>query len=994
MYQPVANSDFRDDLSSTNLSQPLHARRSSSNYLLSTENRRQLRAAEVSRLRHDEPPAPTSGESTPALELKAPKARKERISACDHDDPGENQTILPRKQYNIFTKSGCEFISRKLRSAGSAGHAGSSSKHRHEPALGSTLRWTGWRMGTMLCCCAVVICIIVEAALLIWAAKMSIGGTESGLLYQGSCAKVKSMALWLLLPLNIAGTVLIGTSNYLMQVMAAPNRSEINEAHRFAQAVAIGGTSFRDLIQWSGGGKPRKAIWWLLGLSSLPIHLLLNSAIYGSVQASNTGVLVVSDDFETDPTWNYCNSTLAEGYLSPYFACRLMQNFRAGQMQELTRDECITQYANSFQTNASSVLVVATKSARKWYNLPASAKVPSSYGIACRLDNENNGGYYIEVLDAERNFQFDFDPRTGTANVSLPFSTDCQYYGISETGVQLFQAPTTNSEATAYTSANALFFTIKSAVSNIDSVLSVFNTMDYRYWATANMTGDYLNENYQKLLTGWDPGAWMCPKNDLASFSQCDPTRFRADSSWDITPASIPVSTCHMLPKEERCALRYSWRVLLVTMCFDTLKLTAMLFALKYISEPLTTLGDVVASFLQEPDPYTKGNCLLGEKEAGEWTFAAWKEAISTVQGYFASQGRDWHESCGYLMPEDTNCNMRGSGQDLMASSNQPPTKFEREANDWLSEGGQWWPSAVRAYGAAIWAVRRRRWLAAPSRLRWLSFTLLYVVTPRNCHQHANSNRYLSLVASSIVFLASGIRALRRDRLTSVWSVGFSGPSPDALYTGGLLSGARNISWAAMLINLPQVLFSMLYFMFNSLLTMMHSAHEWSSFAKHRKALRVSSPVGQQRSTYWLQLPWSYSLPTIIASGTLHWLLGRSVYLVKVDVYGYFGAPQSDRDFFACGYSPITVLLLLVLLAAMGVALAAVALQRLESGAPLVRLNSLAIAAACHADPAEKDIAFLPLMWGVLKDESGADSTHCSFSAKEVSPLQEGVAYA
>ena len=987
MYQPVANSDFRDELSSTNLSQRLHSRRSSSNYLLIPENRRQLRAAEVSRLVYDESSAPTSGESTPACELKAPKVMRARMSAREPDDPDENQAVLPRTQYNIFTKGGREFISRKLRRAGSAGYTASSSKHNHESALGSTRRWTGWRMGTMLCCCAVVICLVVEAALLIWAAKMSIGGLESGLLYQGNCAKVKSMVIWLLLPLNIAGTVLIGTSNYVMQVMAAPNRSEINEAHRFAQAVAIGGTSFRDLIQWGSGGKPRKAIWWLLGLSSLPIHLLLNSAIYGSVQASNTGVLVVSDDFETDPTWSHCNSTLVEGYLSPYFACRLMQNFRAGRTQELTRNECISQYSSSFQTNASSVIVVASDPTRKWYNLPASARVPASYGVACWPNATTDN--YTEVPAAERNFQFDFDPRTGTATVSLSFSTGCQNEITLKTGVQTFQPPFTGPEATAYTSANALFYTTQSAVSSIDSILSVFNTIDYRYWATADITGDYLNEDYQKLSTWSDPGAWLCPRADLAKFSQCDPTQFLADPSWAITPASIPVSTCHVLPKQERCALRYSWRVFLVTMCCDTIKLTAMLFALKYISKPLTTLGDVVASFLQEPDPYTEENCLLGEKESSDWAFAAWREAVLTVKGYFTSQGQYWHESFGYQMLEDANCNMRGSGHDL-----RPPTKFERGAYSWLYYGGEWWPSAVGAYGAVIWAPRQRRWLAAPSRLRWYSFTLLYVVTPLIFHRHANSNRYLTLFASTTIFLAFGIRALRRDRVTSLWSVGFSGPSPDALYTGGLLSGARNISWAAMLINLPQVLFSMLYFTFNSLLTIMHSAHEWSSFTKHRKALRVSSPAGQQRSTYWLQLPWSYSLPTIIASGTLHWLLGRSVYLVKVDVYGYFGAPQPNRDFFACGYSPITVLLLLVLLATMAVALAAVALQRLESGAPLVRLNSLAIAAACHADPAEKDIAFLPLMWGVLKDGSGAGTTHCSFSAKEVSPLQEGVAYA
>lgn len=260
-------------------------------------------------------------------------------------------------------------------------------------------------------------------------------------------------------------------------------------------------------------------------------------------------------------------------------------------------------------------------------------------------------------------------------------------------------------------------------------------------------------------------------------------------------------------------------------------------------------------------------------------------------------------------------------------------------------------------------------------------------------YYQANSNSYLALTISTFLYLRSSLTSLQGQRLTSIWTVGFRGPDPNALWTGGIMSGANNISWVAVLINSPQVLFSMLYFVFNAILTMMHTAHEWSLFTKHRKALRVSSPRGKQRSTYWLQLPWSYSLPLIAASGSLHWLLGRSVYLVKVDVYGCFGHRQADKDFFACGYTPITVLILLVLLGLMLMALMALASRTLEPGSPLVRLNSLAIAAACHADPAEKDVAFEPLMWGVLQDDSGADTDHCSFSARGVSPLREGLVY-
>lgn len=204
---------------------------------------------------------------------------------------------------------------------------------------------------------------------------------------------------------------------------------------------------------------------------------------------------------------------------------------------------------------------------------------------------------------------------------------------------------------------------------------------------------------------------------------------------------------------------------------------------------------------------------------------------------------------------------------------------------------------------------------------------------------------------------------------------------------------SQSIAWAAIVVNSPQILFSSMYFIFNSTLTMMHTVHEWGSFTKRRKALRVSSPKGHQRSTYWLQLPWSYSIPLILACGSLHWLLGRSLYLVKVDVYDYNDARQEGEDFFACGYSLSTVLVLMIVLVSMGIAIGVLSCRRIESGIPCVGLNSLAISAACHPDPAEEDVALKPLMWGVIGVDSDTGVLHCSFSAREVIPLREGCKY-
>lgn len=59
-------------------------------------------------------------------------------------------------------------------------------------------------------------------------------------------------------------------------------------------------------------------------------------------------------------------------------------------------------------------------------------------------------------------------------------------------------------------------------------------------------------------------------------------------------------------------------------------------------------------------------------------------------------------------------------------------------------------------------------------------------------------------------------------------------------------------------------------------------SREWAQFASTRRTLRVSKPQGQQRSTYWLQLPYRYSVPLMGAMVLLHWLMSRGLFLASI----------------------------------------------------------------------------------------------------------------
>jgi hypothetical protein len=94
-----------------------------------------------------------------------------------------------------------------------------------------------------------------------------------GVLVDGDCDRVKRLNIGLHLGINILSTILLAGSNYTMQCLSAPTRSEIDSAHNRKPSVYldIGVPGIRNLGYIS---RRRVILWVALGLSSLPLHLL------------------------------------------------------------------------------------------------------------------------------------------------------------------------------------------------------------------------------------------------------------------------------------------------------------------------------------------------------------------------------------------------------------------------------------------------------------------------------------------------------------------------------------------------------------------------------------------------------------------------------------------------------------------------------------------------------------------------------------------------
>lgn len=207
----------------------------------------------------------------------------------------------------------------------------------------------------------------------------------------------------------------------------------------------------------------------------------------------------------------------------------------------------------------------------------------------------------------------------------------------------------------------------------------------------------------------------------------------------------------------------------------------------------------------------------------------------------------------------------------------------------------------------------------------------------------------------------------------------------------------------AWLANMPQVLLSFCYMNLNSFCTAMTSAKEWNNLAFAKKGLRVSEPCGQQRSTYFLQLPYRWAMPLIVISTTLHWLLSQTFFLVRIDTFNSEGdlvTPSKNDDSAtdsgtrsACGVSNSAFVVFFVMFFGLCIGIRVTASRKFVTGLPQAASNSLIISAACHPSVDDVEPHLKAVQWGVVEGEMVNGFKHCSLSSEAVRAPEEGEVY-
>lgn len=246
--------------------------------------------------------------------------------------------------------------------------------------------------------------------------------------------------------------------------------------------------------------------------------------------------------------------------------------------------------------------------------------------------------------------------------------------------------------------------------------------------------------------------------------------------------------------------------------------------------------------------------------------------------------------------------------------------------------------------------------------------------------------------------------------MSHIWQLGYGTVTSESMI-GWNFAGGQGLLLTILIANSPQLLLSFLFLTYNGMFTCMRLTEEWMGYAHERKPLRVTDPVGAQRSTYRLQLPYRYGIPMLILSGILHWLVSQSLFLARIIAIDANGNEDAAGSISTVGYSCIAIITVIpvgVIVVLIGII---TGLRRYRSGMPLAVSCSAAISAACQRPDGDVDAAIKPVMWGAISqkvkwlDEEGravrwrGTSTeglvgHCCFTSFEVSPPVEGKLYA
>ncbi|KAK8108190.1 uncharacterized protein PG998_010203 [Apiospora kogelbergensis] len=746
------------------------------------------------------------------------------------------------------------------------------------------LRSTGWRRtGAFNALAAFASGFVLLCCLIISASRPESSLQSDTVLFYGSCKNSRYLNIILHLTLNIVSSAVLGSSNYFMQILNAPSREEINLAHRKLSSLEIGIPSLKNLPFLS---RFKQCLWALLIITSLPIHLLFNSAIYETAyEGSAWNLTIATEQFLHGASFFLPGASLAPGGRpSPVYNTTVMDSTYSewdkywyssyGKFTE------ISEYWNESSSihRAFSEMTGSLRGEGRdpWDHL-SSKECRREY---CSCSSRQNYGDVIVIVDAGPNrdgwirAEVYADPQDDLPNLTKT-NLD-QHIPRDDLNSLWYYTQCTHHKRPSDTLEDV---SCEEPSHGDNAVCS--GALGY-YWDRMqhNPRGiwqaDALREYDQNMMKSSEEAWSIMFKNRTGPFSTIEQKLGYNDS---FSTLSVAYCLAHRGPTE-KCKVNVANNILLVVVICVFCKVSICTLVVVLLpAESLVTPGDAINSFLCQPDVTTSG--------------------VSGDVG-------DFHR-LEYALPHP------------------------------LAEISDEYAFVSHVPRARAWQQKRRR---------------ICSIMPRSAWWRA----YAPVAASLVVLTILTVMAYEGNNHNFGRSFGHDGATllVKAVFGRTFLGGL-------ILANIGQLILSWCYFAYNSLLTRIHVEKELNSYSTSFKALRVSFPEGKQSVTWRLQLPYKFGIPLLLISILLHWLTSNSIFLLIIEG-GFWKSvggnnmevSSSNRgldpeSIVAVSYSPLAILITLVVGATLAPVPILVSLYRLPGDMVAGGCNSLVLSAACHA---------------------------------------------
>lgn len=179
--------------------------------------------------------------------------------------------------------------------------------------------------------------------------------------------------------------------------------------------------------------------------------------------------------------------------------------------------------------------------------------------------------------------------------------------------------------------------------------------------------------------------------------------------------------------------------------------------------------------------------------------------------------------------------------------------------------------------------------------------------------------------------------------------------------------GGSSMAGLAVQANIPQTFLAIITLKKNAAFVEMTQAAEYAQFARTRKTLRVSVPIGNQRGTHLFSMPLRYAIPVQGIAAALQWTISQSIIPLQVTFLPTDGGIQFE-DLFDLAFSPLAIIASTVMSGVLLLSVLVVWLWKLTPPMPLASSCSLALSAAAHPQQppnflTDPDAAYKEVQW-------------------------------